>query len=315
MFTYSGDKTMITQRCYKDENDKLAMAELARQFSQDNLRIIDLPYRLSSWALDEPLNACLWEDKYGQLVAWAVLQTPFWTLDCALHPEHARLFPELLAWADCRARELLGTPYGLCSWYVNVFSDQNERIEQLEQAGYTCQADMGEDSWSKVWMKRPGNLPVNDYRVPPGFTVRTLSGKNEAAAYVGLHQAVFETKNMSLEWRKRTLRHPDYMSDLDVIITAPDGRLAAFCIGWLCRGQADKGRFYAQVEPLGCHADYRRYALGRVALAEVLRRMQRHAVKNIYVETDSYRDTAFRLYESMGFEVIRDVLIYCKDCA
>jgi ribosomal protein S18 acetylase RimI-like enzyme len=43
--------------------------------------------------------------------------------------------------------------------------------------------------------------------------------------------------------------------------------------------------------------------------------MQRHAVKNIYVETDSYCDTAFRLYESMGFEVIRDVLIYRKDCA
>lgn len=304
---------MFTYRSYKDENDKLAIAELARQSTMDHLHSIDLPYRLSSWALDEPHNACLWEDQAGGLIGWAVLQTPFLTLDYVLHPSHATLFPELLSWAELRAREALNTHYGLPSWYVNVFSDQTERIKQLEQAGYACQADVGEDSWSKVWMKRPGRLPVKDFRIPSGFTVRSLAGQREVAAYVELHQAVFETRNMTVKWRRRTLHHPDYTPNLDVVVTAPDGRLAAFCIGWLCRDEINNGKLCAQIEPLGCHADYRRYALGRVALAEVLRRIQAYGVKDIYVETDSYRDTAFRLYESLGFQVFRDVLIFRKD--
>jgi len=302
---------MITQRSYKTENDKLAMAALAGQFAQDHLRIIDLPYRLSSWALDDPRNACLWEAEDGSLVAWAVLQPPFWTLDYTLHQDYAGLFPELLVWADQRAEDALDTPYGLTSWYTNIFSDQTGRIRQLEQAGYVSQADLGEDSWSKVWMKRPGNIPVKDYRIPNGFTVRALAGESEVAAYVDLHQVVFGTKNMTVEWRSRTLQHPNYTSDLDVVVEAPGGRLAAFCIGWL--RQMDDGRLLGQIEPLGCHADFRHYALGRIALAEVLRRLQAHNVADIYVETDVYRDTARQLYENMGFDVIRDVLIYRKD--
>jgi hypothetical protein len=33
----------------------------------------------------------------------------------------------------------------------------------------------------------------------------------------------------------------------------------------------------------------------------------------MYVETDNYRDEAFRLYESVGYRVIQDVLVYRKD--
>jgi len=102
------------------------------------------------------------------------------------------------------------------------------------------------------------------------------------------------------------LQQSGYRPDLDVVVAAPDGSLAAFCIGWLHDN-------HGQIEPLGCHADYRHYALGRIALAEVLRRLQVARVEQIYVETDNYRDTAMKLYEHMGFEVIRDVWIYRKD--
>lgn len=36
-----------------------------------------LPYRLSSWALDDPANNALCEDEHGELLAWAVLQAAF----------------------------------------------------------------------------------------------------------------------------------------------------------------------------------------------------------------------------------------------
>jgi ribosomal protein S18 acetylase RimI-like enzyme len=296
-----------THRPYQNENDQLRMLALARQYPAEHLRVLDLPYRFSSWAFDEPENAHLWFDAGGSLAGWAVLQLPFWTIDITCHPGAApALYGEILAWADARARQVLNSPSGLPTWYVNVFADQVSLLRELETAGFANQAEVGEDSWSKVFMRRPGGLPVKDYRIPPGFTVRSLAGTGEVAAYVDLHQIVFGTKNMTAHWRRRTLQQPDYRPDLDVAVAAPDGRLAAFCIGWL---HGKNG----QIEPLGCHADFRRYALGRVALAEVLRRLKAAGAEQIYVETDNYRDTAMKLYEHMGFEIIRNVWVYRKD--
>ena len=152
---------------------------------------------------------------------------------------------------------------------------------------------------------------VPTFRIPTGFVVRSLAGESEVSAYVELHRAVFESKGMTVEWRARTLRRPEYAPDLDVVVAAPDGRLAAFCIGWLSEGAG--GALEGRVEPLGCHPDFRRYALGRIALAEVLRRLQAHGAQQIYVETDNYRNTAFALYESLGFRVVQDVLVFRKD--
>jgi ribosomal protein S18 acetylase RimI-like enzyme len=297
----------ISSRSYQDETDKHLMIALARQYPTEHLRVLDLPYRLSSWALDDPQNARLWFDADGELVGWAVLQTPWWTIDITCRPDAiSALYGEILAWADERARQAVGTPGGLPTWYVNVFSDQTDHLCELETVGFANQADVGEDSWSKMFMRRPGELPVKEYRIPAGFMVRSLAGEAEVEAYVEMHRAVFGTKNMTVEWRRRTLQHPDYRPDLDIVVATPEGNLAAFCVCWL---HGNRG----QVEPLGCHADYRRYALGRIALAEGLRRLQAAGVEQIFVETDHYRNTALNLYEHMGFQVFREVWVYHKD--
>jgi ribosomal protein S18 acetylase RimI-like enzyme len=135
-----------------------------------------------------------------------------------------------------------------------------------------------------------------------------MAGAAEVEAYVELQQAVFGSKNMTTEWRARTLKHPAYKRDLDIIVAAPDGRLAAFCICWF-----DEKSGNGHVEPLGCHEDFRAHALGRVALSEGLHRLQELGAKDIFVETDSYRNTAFRLYESFDFQVIKNALVYRKD--
>ena len=302
----------IHQQPYAGEIDQRRMLALARQFPTNNVHVTDLPYRLSSWAFDDPGNASLWIDERQQLVAWAVLQTPFWAIDYAIHPDAERaLHRDILAWADDRAGQVAGRPSGRSAWFVNVFTGQTERIRDLEAAGFTSQADIGEDSWSKVLMVRPGQMPVPEFRMPPGFVVRPLAGESEVEAYVELHQSVFESKNMTAEWRGRTLRQPDYAPDLDLVVAAPDGGPVAFCVCWL--NQSDGSVQGGQVEPLGCHADYRRYGLGRIALAEGVRRLQAHGAQAIYVETDNYRNTAFALYQSLGFQVIEDVLVFRKD--
>jgi ribosomal protein S18 acetylase RimI-like enzyme len=299
----------ITMRSFADQQDKYLMSALARQCPQTNLHVIDLPYRLSSWALDQPENTALWFDENRQLVAWAALQTPFWTIDYVCHPAlEAHLHQEILAWADQRARLILHTANGRPAWFVNVFSGQVSRIQDLEHAGFECQSDVGDHSWSKILMRRSSRAPVKVYEPRSGFIVRSLAGEKEVENYVELHQAVFESKNMTVDWRSRTLKHPGYMPELDLVVESTNGRLVAFCVCWF-----EKRLKSGQVEPLGCLKEFRHYALGRVALSEGLRRLQSFGAQNIFVETDNYRNTAFRLYESFDFQVLQKVLVYRKD--
>jgi mycothiol synthase len=302
----------ISQREFSGEADKQEMAALVHAFPTGNLHVVDLPYRLSSWTFDDPENVGLWVNAEGQLLAWAVMQTPFWTIDYTCHPNADKSLPQqILAWADSRAHKIRGTPSGHPMWFVNVFVGQTERIRDLEKAGFASQANVGEDSWSKVLMQRSAQMSVADYTLPAGFIIRPLAGENEINAYVELHRAVFESKNMTVEWRKRTLRRPEYIPDLDLVAVAPDGRLAAFCVCWLNKNPEENRS--GQVEPLGVHKDFRRLGLGRAIVSEGVRQLQFHGAHRVYVETDNYRNAALELYESVGFRVIQDVLVYRKD--
>lgn len=299
----------MIQRPYSGEADNDRMSALASQCFKENMHTIDLPYRFSSWGMAEPDNIGCWFGEDQQLLGWAVMQKPFWAVDivCASSVEN-ELYPHILAWADQRAVQMAGTDWGLPSWYVNVFSGQVDRKRALELAGFKCQSDLEQDPWSKVWMKRPGHLPVRNYPPPSGFLVRPLAGKDEATSYVDLHRSVFGTNNMTVDWRLNSLKQPAYRPDLDIVVQSPGGQLVAFCVGWL-----DETTSLGQIEPLGCHKDFRHLALGRVALAEGLKRLVALGVKDIFVETDNYRNTAFRLYESFDFEVVQEVLVYGKD--
>lgn len=301
----------ITQRTFSGAADLAQMAALTYAFPADHLHVVDQPYRFSSWALDEPANAQLWEDEQGRIVAWVVMQTPFWSIDYACHPDFVdEVHPQLLAWADQRARQLVGGEFGRPMWFVNVFTDQPARIRDLAAAGFASQADVGKNSWSKVWMQQSARTADVSPIAPDGFVIRPLTGLAEVATYVDLHQTVFESRNMTVGWRTRTLQQPDYRPDLDLVVAAPDGRLAAFCIGWLHRG-TDGVR--GQIEPMGVHPDFRSLGLGRAILAEGLRRLYTQGAQEVFVETDNYRDAAFALYESVGFRVARNVLVFRKD--
>ena len=109
---------------------------------------------------------------------------------------------------------------------------------------------------------------------------------NEIAAYVNLHQAVFESKNMTVAWRERTLQRPKYIPDLDLVIAAPDGRLAAFCVCWLHKDL--NGNISGQIEPLGVHSDFEiRVRAGNSSGR--LEDIKKKGATQIYVQTDNYR--------------------------
>jgi ribosomal protein S18 acetylase RimI-like enzyme len=305
---------VIIQRSFVDEADLSAMAKLANEFASENMHVADLPYRFSSWAMDYPENIGLWFDGNENIVGWAVMQTPFWTIDYAVHPRViGNVHSQILGWVDERAKQIVDLNSGRPIWFINAFARQENRLQDLEEAGFASQADVGENSWTKVLMKLENQSAMEKPVLPDGFIVRSLAGDDEVDAYVEMHREIFESKNMTQEWRRRTLKRPEYVPELDLVAVAPDGQLAGFCIGWLNK-QPTSG-MSGQVEPLGVRKAYRKLGLGRCLLLEGLSRLQECGAKAMYVETDNYRDEAFMLYESVGYQVLEDVLVYRKDYA
>lgn len=302
----------LLERPFTGMADENRMANLACQLAADHLHVVDLPYRFSSWAFDNPDNIHLWYNEDQHLIAWAVLQTPFWALDYACQPDAGTcLFGQILRWADQRAAALVDSHFGRPTWFVDTFSDREDYIRELEKAGFANQTEVGEDSWSKVFMHLQSQPEITEQLAPADFSIRPLRGESEAEAYVELQRAVFGSKNMTTEWRARTLRHPEYISDLDLVAEAPDGNLTAFCIGWINR-KTSQG-VTGQIEPLGVHENYQKMGLGGAILMECIRRLQLHGASRIYVETDNYRDAALNLYEASGFRIVKEILVFRKD--
>ena len=305
----------LIQRPYQGAHDQQHMLALVNADQQANFHLIDLPYRFSSWAFDNPDNVGLWEDEQGALVGWAVLQTPFWAIDYACHPQMAdEVHPQILTWADQRARQLVGSPFGRPIWFINVFAHQNKRIADLEAAGFASQAHVAENPWSKVLLQQAAPMVETQHKLPAGFVLRPLAGQDEVPAYVDLHRAVFESESMTVAWRARTLQQAAYQPDLDLVIVDPAGALAAFCICWFTPHGIDD-RPSGQIEPMGVRVDLRGQGLGQLILSEGVRRLYAQGAEQVVVETDNYRDAAFALYESVGFRVRENVLVFRKDYA
>lgn len=285
------------------------MLELAHKSGAGSLHVVDLPYRLSSWALDNPESVALWEDASGELVAWAVMQSPWWVIDYAYLPSETPtgMHAEILNWVDLRARAS-DRP----AWFVNVREDDVNRIRDLEAAGYVCQKRVPRNPWSKVYLTKVSvELPAG-CSPPSGFTIRRMAGEAEVASYVELHRSAFGGANMTHSWRSRILTSPQYRAELDLVAVDSDRRLAAFCIAWFDPCDCN-GRPCGQIEPMGVHENYRGQGLGRAVLMEALARLYRLGAQEVTVEADVHEFGPVPFYRSIGFEITRQILVFRKE--
>lgn len=302
---------------YNGLEDRDRMLKLVLDNPAHHPHVIDLPYRLCSWAFEDPSNIGLWEDDRGALLGWVVMQAPFWTIDLATRhhapPETLRV---PLSWAEEKAHASLGTPYGRPSWFVSVPEADDAVRNALEEADFTSQ-DSDTDSGSQVSMGLNAEIRLPPCPVKPGFRLRSLTGEGDVPAYVALHREVFGTTNMTESWRLRTLLHPAYRSDLDLVIEDQEGAMVAFCVGWLATlpgsGSDGSPTICGQIEPIGVIEHGRRHGLAWSIIVEVIRRMRDMGAEMIYVHTDNNRDRALAFYQAVGFQIKERILMYRKD--
>lgn len=294
---------MFIQRPFLGPTDFPAIMALAAQAPVEQCSVTALPYQLSSWAFDTPDNVGLWTDENGRLVGFAVLQAPFANLQYALHPSvtHAALEAALFTWVSQRAQQIANQSGQSFTFTINIAEHLVPTLEYLRLLGFVRQ-DPG-----RVLLARRLDEIVDAPQLPAGFVVRHLAGESEVAAATALLAAAFNITTVTVEWRRRILQRQEYRPALDVVVVAPDRRLAAFCLCWIHPAGA-----VGQIEPIGTHPDFQRLGLGRAALLEGLRRLQAYQATLAYVGTSAGNFRSLGMYRSVGFTLHHHKLSYTQ---
>lgn len=289
----------ITMRPCRGEADFPRLTELLRDMPSASRHLVDLPWRISSPALQSGLDAYLWEDERGILHGFAAWQVYWAALDYFIRPGHYQpiIETELFHWVTELFQELDRERGRPLPYWGEFRDDDVQRRTTLEAHGFLL-----DDDFSYLQMSYPLSTPLQEPVVPKGFTIRPLAGIQEVESYVELHRAAFASTSMTIDWRLRTLRTPQYQPELDLVAVAPNGTLADFCVGWL-----DQERSLGQVEPLGVHPHFQHIGLGQALLCESLRRFKAHGANSVLVETEDNRSPALQTYKSVGFQPIHTI--------
>ncbi|MCU0492753.1 MAG: GNAT family N-acetyltransferase [Chloroflexaceae bacterium] len=298
-----------TQRPFDLADDLTAALALADGSGLNIPHVADWPFRFASWGAANPANSQVWLDSASNMVGWVVLQTPFWAIDCIVGKHApAGLYQEMLAWAKARATELLARGEGRPMWFLSIDAARRQQRRELEAAGFVDISDVGEDSWSKVLFEHGDASKLEPVSLPEGLTIRSLNPASEIQQYVAMHREVFDSENMTADWRTRSTRMPGYNNVLDLVLASEDGELQGFCVGWL--QHLASGEVVGQIEPLGVRESQRGQRLSRQLLTEAIRHMQELGARRIVVEADRENSEAMASYQAAGFHVAHEVLVY-----
>lgn len=231
-------------------------------------------------------NVGLWRED-GELVAWAWF-TPPAELDFHLHPDRRsdqQLLDEVLDWFGHRAAD--GSARAV--W---ALEDEEDAIAALEEAGFEAAGD-----WWFVHLVRPlEQLPA--VAVADGFLLRHVA-PGDVARRVDVQRAAFERSTTTEEKYARLVETWPYSPELDVVVEAPDGRFAAFCLAWL-----DDANAVGELEPVGAHPSFRRRGLAHAACAQALAVLRELGADTavVYALAGAGDGGALSLYRSLGFE-------------
>jgi ribosomal protein S18 acetylase RimI-like enzyme len=249
-------------------------AELWRRIGpRSSVHIGDLPWRMYQHLnkLDED-RVELWLEG-DDAVAWGWLDDG--ELDLEVHPDHAHLAREVLAWAQPRS--------------VLALAIHSETVRMLEEAGYRPS-----EKWYEHMVRSlDGTLP--EAIVPEGYRLRTVDGDADVGPRVEVHRAAFAPSRVVRESYRAVMSAFPYRAALDNVVVAPDGTFAAFCLCWI-----DVENRVGLLEPVGTHPAHRRRGLAAAVCLAGLHALSRAGADTAVIYSAG-ASQAFRVYERIGF--------------
>jgi ribosomal protein S18 acetylase RimI-like enzyme len=235
---------------------------------------------------DDPTSfhhARLWMNGVGEVVGFAWLSGN--RLDHVALPGYRDVEPEMVAWAE----EQLRTAGEHESMTAFAYGSHDWRRVQLHALGFE---EIGDalSYWHRSLddVRQPG--------LPDGYTIRHVTSNTDIPERVAAHRDSFASSRMTVAKHRRLVDAPTYRSDLDLVVVAPDGSFAAFCVVWL-----DVANGHGVFEPVGCRSNHRRLGLSKAVMLEGMRRLQALDATTASVASHPTEVAANRLYASAGF--------------
>lgn len=273
-------------RDYSGEEDLERMLDMVSSIFDihSDLHVGDVAWqRFSRDTDDNEWSVCLAEDG-GKLVGWGWTD-PSGHMVLSAHPSH----PDAV---DLITNRLLEKS----SFHVldtEIFPSGENVIAGLLRHGFTEKND------ETVLVRMFNDLQkLPEVSLPAGFRARHIDLDSDFMKRVDLHREVWHPSKVTYRSYRNVMNTPPYSSDLDWVVTSPDGEFASYCLLWY-----DRNTGIGLLEPVGTSPGFRGMGLSKAVCTMALLEMKKMggmgAIVNTY--TGKERPASARLYRSIGF--------------
>ncbi|NLE99338.1 MAG: GNAT family N-acetyltransferase [Anaerolineales bacterium] len=253
-------------------------------------------------------NTRLWWGAGGQLVAFAFVDQ-YSNLRLEIDPQaaHPSTEAEIVAWGvECvrRAGEESGESLTLDA---SCREDDTKRTALFQRHGFAMQETRS------YHMVRSLAEPIPRPHAPSGFLISHVTSEQEAEALVALHRAAFGTEHMTVEERLAMMRVPEYDAELDLLVIAPGGRFAAYCLCSISQEENSRtGRNEGTTDPVATHPDFQRRGLAQALLLTGFCKLRQRGMDTAALSTSSENTAMLRTAQSVGYHVRSATLWFSK---
>jgi ribosomal-protein-alanine N-acetyltransferase len=122
----------------------------------------------------------------------------------------------------------------------------------------------------------------------PAFALRAMTAADIAEV------VAVERDSYAVPWTDRTFRGLVDRPDADAISAVAGGAVVGFAIAWTLGDQAELGN-------VAVARDWRRQGVGESLVRDIVGRLARRGVREVFLEVRVGNESARRLYERLGF--------------
>lgn len=267
----------------------------------------DIPHRIyNALRRDDPQELVhLWEDDGRVIVGWVILDPRGGGLDPQIAPVMRTVAPtlerEIIVWSEETLLNLMRFRRSeATSIETDAFDADTPRTTLLKDLGWVPQES------EVAMLTRRSLAELQPPQLPVGYKIRTVRGVEEAGPVSALHAAGFGS-SWTPELYRRVMESPGYDPDRELLVEAPDGTLAGFCVTW-----PDEINRTGLFEPLAVHPDHRRLGLGSALLRAGMAAMASWGMEWAEVMYEVENPGSGRLYRGEGFEPLWKEMFYRK---
>lgn len=306
-------------KVFADIADLVKLNNPTGQLDEDSL-VCDLQWLFDSPDVDRDRDLRLWKDNRGNLIGFGQLLITQQThslegnLYFGVHPAWCgnSLEAEILQWSEQRMGELGKNRSVPSKLRVSIRDNQILRRMLLEQQGFISERCF-------LTMACPLDQSFSSPLLPSGFRLRSLADEQDLKAWVDLFNESFidhwDHHDITVETVKHWLKNPSYRPELSSVAVAPDGALAAFCMGYINQEENSRSRYNdGWIKLLGTRRGFRKLGLGRAMLLAGIQQLQASGADWVKLGVDAESLTsATHLYQSVGFQTVHTWLSYAKE--